>query len=229
VGGFGLDDILHKVSTRGDEVALFNKHSSGDTEPDTAVDQERAAAIDPQTIDLDDAAQTVEGLCSVIGGSLEQLEEAARRLGAASGMPDPDNAGAVMAAYRQEGKYSTTRCWRWLSAVAQKANAAGRPELAAMVYLWSGWWIGAGFEAWANGGNHIAIGIDAAPESEILAIIDSGQAALGELPDDLTLVETIAEPVSVTMARSHLNNLIELRDSVGIKRYREQMREVMAD
>jgi hypothetical protein len=206
-------------------VEFIDRDSSSDTEREEEVDQREMVAIDPATIDLDDAARVLEALCATIGGSLAQLEGAARRLGSASGMPDPDNAGAVMAAYRRERQHSTTRCWRWLSAVARKAGDAGRPELAAMAYMWSGWWIGSGFEAWASGGNHIAIGIDRAPESEILAIIDSGQAAMRDLPDDLILAETMTEPVSVAMARSHLENLIELRDSVGIQKYREEIRD----
>lgn len=98
-----------------------------------------------------------------------------------------------------------------------------------MAYIWSSWWIGSGFEAWAIGSNHIAIGIDRAPESEILAIIDSGQAALADLSDDLILAETITESVNVAMARTHIKNLIELRDSIGIQKYREELRQAMAD
>lgn len=211
-------------------MGFFSKDSSSEgSERKVSVDQKREATIDPATIDLDKAASVLEVLCTTIGGSLSQLEGAARSLGAASGMPDPDNDGAVMAAYRREGEYSTTRCWRWLSVVAAKANSSRRPELAAMTYIWSSWWIGSGFEAWANSGNHIAIGIDRAPESEILAIIDSGQAALRDLPDDLILAETIVEPVSVALARSHLDSLVELRDSIGIQKYREELRQAMAN
>lgn len=193
-----------------------------------AVNQKAAATIDEATIDLDEANTVVDVLCDTIGGSLPQLESAVRRLSAASGMADPANAGAQLAAYDREGKYATTRCWRWLNSVARNANHAGRAELAAKVYMWSSWWIGAGFEGWANGANHIAIGIDRCPESEILGIIDSAQTAVKTLPDDLVLSETIVEPVTVGLVSSALNTMIEIRDSSGIETYRHHMRQAMS-
>jgi tetratricopeptide (TPR) repeat protein len=175
-------------------VGLFSRQKR-DTE-DTERDAEPPRPIDPESVDLVEAKAVVAALAQAVGSDAE-MRRAILRLQEASGMPHPDNAGATMAAF-QEDRHFTTRLWRWLRAVASKANKEGQSDIAARAAYWSLVWnttvvpnmVGADF---------ISLGFDRPPDDVLKELLEEGGLALAELEDDFVVAQT-AEPETVTAA-----------------------------
>jgi hypothetical protein len=117
-------------------MGLFNrrtrnieKSGGGDVKP---------RPVDSASVDLADARTVVVALVQAVGSD-SRMRGAISRLLSACDMPPPNDTRALMAAL-SEDRYLTTRPWRWLRAVAAKANEEGQSDIAAMVAYWSWGW-----------------------------------------------------------------------------------------
>jgi len=90
--------------------------------------------IDPADVDLNAAETIVAALVGSIGDD-GRMHAIFPRLVMASGAPDPDNDGAQYMAL-MEDPHLPTKVWRWLLAVALRANEEDRYGIAARAALW---------------------------------------------------------------------------------------------
>lgn len=152
--------------------------------------------VDPASVDLVEARAVIAPLVQGIGSD-GKIRGAIPRLLQASGMPHPDDAGAAMAAFRED-HFLTTRVWRWLLAVALRANEDGQNDLAAMAAYWSLVWnttvvpnmVGADF---------ISLGFDRPPDDTLKELLGQGGIAISRLPDEFVVAQT-SEPETITVA-----------------------------
>lgn len=174
-------------------MGLFSRQKPSAEQPEREVGPR---PVDPESIDLEGARTLVTTLVQAIGSDFK-MRRAILRLQEASGMPNPDNAGAQMAAFRQDPAFMT-RLWRWLRAVAAKANDEDQHDIAARAAFWSFVWsttvvpdmVGADF---------ISLGFDKAPDDVLDAILEEGGVAIAGLEDEFIVAQT-AEPNTVTAA-----------------------------
>lgn len=152
--------------------------------------------VDSESVDLVEARAVLTALVQAIGSD-SQMRRAILRLLEASGMPHPDNAGATMAAYRED-RHFTTRAWRWLRAVAIRANEEDQNDLGAMAAFWSFVW-NTNVVPNMVGADFITLGFDRPPDDVLKEILEEGGRAICGLGDEFVVAQT-AEPNTVTAA-----------------------------
>lgn len=174
-------------------MGLFSRQKSQAEQPRVDVGPRQ---VDPESIDLEQARTIVTTLVQAIGSDA-MMRRALLRLQQASGMPDPDNAGAQMAAFQEDPQFAT-RLWRWLRVVAEKANDEGQGDIAAMAAFWSFVW-STTVVPHMVGADFISLGFDKAPDDALDAILEAGGTAIAGLADGFVVAQT-AEPNTVTAA-----------------------------
>jgi len=176
-------------------VGLFSKRNSATT-PAVAEAPKGPPPIDKASIDLDAARSLTIDLCNAIGSD-PKMSAATSRLMSISGMHDPDRPHAVMSAYQSEGPSYLTKLWRWLVAVAERANEVGDHEVAVRAYWWSTNWIYA-IQPTLGGAGAIQLGFDAAPAGIHATLVREAERALPHLSDEFVVAIT-AEPATITV------------------------------
>jgi hypothetical protein len=150
--------------------------------------------IDPADVDLDVAGPIVAALVDTIGDD-RRMHAVFPRLVMASGAPDPDNDGAQYMAL-MEDPHLPTRVWRWLLAVAQRANEEDHYEIAAKAMLWAFVWHDS-VVPYLEGSSFLMFGFDPAPTGTLRELFEQGKLALARLPDDFVVART-SEPRVIT-------------------------------
>lgn len=150
--------------------------------------------IDPADVDLNAAETIVAELVSTIGDDAK-MHAIFPRLVMASGAPDPDNDGAQYMALMAD-PHLPTKVWRWLLAVALRANEEGRYEITAKATLWAFVWHDT-VVPYIEGSSFMMFGFDSAPTATLRELFEQGKLAFGRLPDDFVVART-AEPRVIT-------------------------------
>lgn len=150
--------------------------------------------IDPADVDLNAAETIVAALVGAIGDDAK-MHAIFPRLVMASGAPDPDNDFAQYSALRSD-PHLPTKVWRWLLAVALRANEEGRYEITAKATLWAFVWHDT-VVPHIEGSSFLMYGFDPAPTATLRELFEQGKLALVRLPDDFVVART-AEPKVIT-------------------------------
>jgi hypothetical protein len=151
--------------------------------------------VDPASVDLFEARAVVTGLCQAIGSDAK-MREALRPLLDASGMPQADDPLAVIAF--ADNRDLHTRVWRWLVAVAKRANEGAQNDLAAMAALWALTWQTTVVPG-MTGADFISVGFDRPPDSVLSELFEEGALAVSRLPSEFPVAHT-SVPETVTAA-----------------------------
>jgi hypothetical protein len=114
-------------------------------------------------------------------------------------MPDHRDASALFAARDADPVGYTTRAFRWLAAGAAKGNAEDQYDQAAMAYAWTFIWTSV-VEPKMVGADFIKLGLDAAPDDAVDAIVSHAEVALPHLDSDFVLATT-GTPEQLTPAK----------------------------
>jgi hypothetical protein len=152
--------------------------------------------VDSVDVDLAEARAVVVALVQAVGSD-SKMRGAVLGLLSACEMPKPSDTRAFMAAL-SEDRYLTTRPWRWLRAVAIKANEEGENDIAAMAAYWSWGW-NATIVPQQTGADLLDIGFDRPPADVLKDLLDQGALAVSRLADAFVVAQT-AEPATVTVA-----------------------------
>lgn len=150
--------------------------------------------IDPADVDLDAAGPIVAALVDTIGDD-RRMQAIFPRLVMASGAPHPDDDGAQSMAF-MEDPHLSTKVWRWLLAVAQRANEEDRYEIAAKAMRWAFVWHDS-VVPYIEGSSFVMFGFDPAPTGTLRELFEQGKLALARLPDDFVVART-SEPRVIT-------------------------------
>lgn len=177
-------------------MGLFRKRNS-ETAPVVAETPTGPVPIDKASIDLDAARSLTIDLCNAIG-SHQRMSAATSRLMSMSGMHDPDRAlRAMMSAFQDEGPSYLTKLWRWLAAVAERANEVGEHEVAVRAYWWATNWIYS-IQPTLGTAGAVQLGFDAAPSGIHATLVREAERALPHLSDEFVVAIT-AEPATITV------------------------------
>jgi hypothetical protein len=152
--------------------------------------------VDVASVDLANARTVVVALAQAVGSD-SRMRGAISRLLSACDMPQASNTRAFMAAL-SEDRYLTTRPWRWLRAVAAKANEEGQSDIAAVIAYWSWGW-NAVVVPHQTGADLLDLGFDKPPADALEDILKQGGFAVSHLADEFVVAQT-AEPATVTVA-----------------------------
>lgn len=150
--------------------------------------------IDPTDVDLNAAEIIVADLVRSIGDD-PKMHAIFPRLVMASGAPDPDN-DLVQHMALMADPHLPTKVWRWLLAVALRANEEGRYEIAARATLWAFVWHDT-VVPYIKGSSFLMFGFDPAPTNTLHELFEQGKLAFGRLPDDFVVART-SEPKVIT-------------------------------